>query len=463
EYKQYKNEIRELEKKVYLKKFSFLKLLIEKYNINKTKGEFRKKRNTYIVKYDEINLKNPVYQYIISHIGFYGTESQTIKSNDIGINYFIIKELFIDNLENYPDIFYYKNQFWGDVDKNYKINSIEGVSLFSENITYSYDINNILVNIDDIFIIEWDLANKPRQASIVNAYGSQIIIPDQNSPLYHDLKPFDLCYCYKNPIKIEGNIKTINIISKCPFKDAIIAVSKGMSFIEGYYPLSLVKAVNNKELSPFKAFEIATNNQNKLFIPNYKHFIKSLRVFLFDFINKEKEYIFNEIKADPENKGNQIITLLDLSNQLVGIELSYSDIINALLIQNVDVNMLKIKFINEINELIKKILIKKELGSTIIFNLKKMKNTPFAKYSREIIKIRKEEFESQKVYRIRNENGLFYDISKIINTFYGKKIVKILKSVNKNYIKPDDFKKLLEITSKLNLNLFVLDHKEIKD
>lgn len=458
EYKQYKNEIRELEKKVYLKKFSYLKLLIEKHKISKTKGEFRKKRNTYIVKYDEINLKNPVYQYIISHIGFYGTESQTIKSNDIGINYFIIKELFIDNLENYPDIFYYKNQFWGDVDKNYKINSIEGVSLFSENITYSYDIDNILVNIDDIFIIEWDLANKPRQASIVNAYGSQIIIPDQNSPLYHDLKPFDLCYCYKNPIKIEGNIKIINIISKCSFKDAIIAISKGMHFIEGYYPLSLVKAVNNKELSPFKAFEIATNNQNKIFIPNYKYFIKSLRVFLFDFINKEKEYIFNEIKADPENKGNQIITLLNLSNQLNGIDLPYFEIIKKLLVQNLDIYFFKLEFLNEIHKKIKEILKNKELGSTIIFDLKKMKNTPFAKYSNEIISVRKEEFESKKIYKVQKEEELIFDIIEILDTYYGKKFAKILKIDDRTYIKPDKFKKLITYSSKLDLNLHIINN-----
>jgi len=270
EYKRYKEEIKELEKKVYLKKFSFLKLLIEKYNIITSRGEFRKKRNTYIVRHDDENLNNPVYAYITKSIGFYGINESTIKSTDIGINYFIIKKLFSDDLSSHPDIFYYKKQFWGDLEV-YEINPIDGFSLLRDNKDYKYDIDQHYSNINDVIIIEWDLANKPRQGSIVNAYGSQISIPDQNNPLFHDLKPFDLCYCQKSPVKIEGNIiKTVNVITKCSFKDAINSVSKGMSFVEGYYPLSLVKAVLNKEISPFKANEIAINNPNKTFIPNYK-------------------------------------------------------------------------------------------------------------------------------------------------------------------------------------------------
>jgi len=49
EYKIYKNETRELEKKVYLKKFAFLRYFKKKFNIKKTKIDFRKKRNAYEV------------------------------------------------------------------------------------------------------------------------------------------------------------------------------------------------------------------------------------------------------------------------------------------------------------------------------------------------------------------------------------------------------------------------------
>ncbi len=457
EYRSYKNEIKELEKKVYLKKFSFLKLLMEKYNIISSKGEFRKKRNTYIIQHDPVNLKNPVYQYIIRRLGFFGLNDQIIKSNDIGINYFIIRELFLDDLTNHPDIFYYKKQFWGDNENDLEINSIEGFSLFSEIIRYNYDIDQQYSNINDVIIIEWDLANKPRQGSIVNAYGSQIIIPDQNNPLFHDLKPFDLCYCLKTPVKIEGNIiKTINVISKCSFKDAINRVSKGMSFIEGFYPLSLVKTVLDKEISPFKANEIAVNNPNKIFIPKYNQFIKNFREFLFDFINRERDYIFEEVKSDPEKKANQIIILLNLTNELSGLNLPYSTILKKLLNQNVNLQEFKLKFLKEIHIIINEILEKRNVGNTIVFDLKKMRNTPFSKYSNEILNIRKQEFESGKVYKYQDKAEIWYDVSEIKNTFYGIKFFNILNIGKEISIKPDKFKKFSEFTSKLRLKINLL-------
>jgi len=453
EYKRYKEEIKELEKKVYLKKFSFLKLLIEKYNIITSRGEFRKKRNTYIVRHDDENLNNPVYAYITKSIGFYGINESTIKSTDIGINYFIIKKLFSDDLSSHPDIFYYKKQFWGDLEV-YEINPIDGFSLLRENKDYNYVIDQHYSNINDVIIIEWDLANKPRQGSIVNAYGSQISIPDQNNPLFHDLKPFDLCYCQKSPVKIEGNIiKTVNVITKCSFKDAINSVSKGMSFVEGYYPLSLVKAVLNKEISPFKANEIAINNPNKTFIPNYKQFIKNFREFLFNFIKKERNYIFEELKSDPKNKVNQILTLLNLKNETVGLELSYSKILEKLLDQKVNLNEFKSKFLTELHNNIKEILNERKIGSTKIFDLKQLRNTQFFKYSNEILKIRKDEFESTEILQSRNNKDVRYDLSEINKTYYGGKFSNILNIENMLNVKQEKFNKFAEMASQLKLKI----------
>ncbi|MHA2431326.1 MAG: hypothetical protein ACXACC_09915, partial [Promethearchaeota archaeon] len=235
-------------------------------------------------------------------------------------------------------------------------------------------------NFKDIIIIEWDLASKPRQANIVNAYESQIVIPDQNNPLFHDLKPFDLCYCQKNPVKIVGNIiKTINVITKCSFKDAINSVSNGMNFIEGYYPLSVIKRVLNKKISPFEADEIVYNNPNKLFIPNYNQFIKNFREFLFSFINQERGYIFDELKINQEIKTNQILTLLNLTTELAGLNLPYTDIIKTLFSEDITLKQFRKKFLDETHSLIKKILTKREIGTTKVFKIKKMKNSPFMK------------------------------------------------------------------------------------
>lgn len=453
EYKNYKQEIKQLEKKLYLKKFAFLKLLMEKYNINNTKGDFRKKRNAYIIKHDEENIKNPVYNYIITRIGFFGLNDQTIKSSEIGINYFFMKVLFLDDLSTFQDVNYYKTQFWGE--NEYTINSIDGFSLLSKNVEYSYEGEQKYS--DDVNIIEWDLASKPIQGSIVSAYGSQIIIPDQNNPLFHDLKPFDLCYCKKIPIKIEGNIiKTVNVITKCSFKDAIKSVSLGMIFIEGYYPLSLVKAVLDKEINPFQANQLVVENPNKMFIPNYTQFIQSFREFLFSFVFKEKKFIFEELKSDFVSKSDQLLLLLDLTNELSGLNLPFSEILNDVLSLDLNINEMRSKIISKTHKYIINILDKRVLGNTEIFNLKKLRNTSFIKYANEILQIRKEEFESTNVTRFYEDGKIRYEFSEINKTYYGKKFLEILQFRDIT-LKPDDFKKFHKFSLKLNLKLKFID------
>ncbi|NVM17830.1 MAG: hypothetical protein HWN80_08940 [Candidatus Lokiarchaeota archaeon] len=459
EYTSYKTEIKELEKKVYLKKFAFLRLLKEKYNIKKSKIDFRKKRNTYIVNHSKENLENPAYHYIINHIGFYGINDSTIKSSEIGVNYLIIKELFLDDLHNFPDIFYYKKQFWGD-DNEYEINYLDVFSLISKSIEYNYDIDQVYSSINDLVIIEWDLANKPRQGSLVNAYGAQIVIPDQNTSLYHDLKPFDLCYCQKTPVKIEGNIiKTINVISKCSFKDAISSIEKGVAFIEGYFPLGLIRSILSKKISPFEAYEIALDNPNKQFAPNYGKFLKAFRKFLFNFINKEKEYIYETLKTNPEKYINQFIILLNLSTELAGLNLPYTDIINDILYEVGSLDEFRTKLMSRVHSTVKKLLKEREVGSTIIFDLKKMRHTPFVKYSDEILKIRKEEFEHSQVYRFTEQDTRTYNILELVKTYYGNQFFKILNFDFNKPISQEFFNKISNYSAKLNLKVNVLEEK----
>ena len=459
EYKSYKTEIKELEKKVYLKKFAFLKLLKEKYNIKNSKIDFRKKRNTYIVNHNKENLENPAYHYIINHIGFYGINNSTIKSSEIGVNYLIIKELFLDDLHNFPDIFYYKKQFWGE-DNDYEINYVDVFSLISKPIEYNYDIDQDYSGINDLMIVEWDLANKPRQGSLVNAYGPQIVIPDQNTSLYHDLKPFDLCYCKKTPVKIEGYIiKTINVITKCSFKDAISSIEKGIAFIEGYYPLGLIRSVLSKKISPFEAYEIALDNPNKQFVPNYDRFLKAFRKFLFNFINREKEFIYETLKINPEKNTNQFIILLNLSTELAGLELPYTEIINDLLDEVISLDEFRTKLMSRVHSTIKKLLRERGVGSTIIFDLKKMRHTSFVKYSNEILKLRKEEFEHSHVYKFTEQDTRIYNMSELVKTYYGNEFFKILNLDINKPISQDFFNKISNYSAKLNLKINVLEEK----
>ena len=452
-YKKYKEEIREIEKKVYLKKFAFLKLLIEKHNVLRSKGDFRKKRSTYIINHKEENAENPAYRYIIEHVGFFGINNSTIKSSEIGVNYLIINDLFLDDFTNFPDIFYFRKQFWEDWD-DYEINIQDGFSLLIQPFEHNYDIDQQYTDINDLLIVEWDLANKPRQGSLVNAYGSQIIIPDQNSPLYHDLKPFDLCYCQKTPVKMEGNIiKTINVITKCSFKDAITSVFKGMEFIEGYYPLSLIKSIVDRSINPFKAYELVKNNPNKSFVPNYRQFLEAFREFLFHFINNERDYIFDILKDNPEENSEQLITLLNLNTELAGINLPYHITMKNLIIDEINFHEFRSQFLQMVHLQINEILKTKQLGSTRVFDLKKMQHTQFYKYSQAINDLRREEFEQRIVYKSYDQDKPIYDISQLSETFYGEKLMNILNLKDRKCLSGDQFNKFRSYTSKMNLKL----------
>jgi len=367
--------------------------------------------------------------------------------------------LFLDDLNNFPDIFYYKKQFWGENDK-YKINPIDGVSLLSKPTDYSYEIEQYVSKVKDVIIIEWDLAIKPFQGSIVNAYGSQIIIPDQNNRLFHDLKPFDLCFCQKNPIKIEANIiKMVNVIKKCSFSEAIEGVSNGMDYLEGYYPLSLVTAVLKKRINPFNAYEAVLSNPNKTLIPNYSKFIKAFQSFLFDFIKKEKDYVFNELKSNPKEYSNQILTLLNLSTELLGLKLPYTKFIENLIKEDITRKELKIQILDQIHQYISNDLNNPQLGTTKVYNLKKMRNTPFIKYSKRIVEIRKNEFEESLIFKHDNQDNKWYDLSEINKTYYGKKFLKILEIKTPSRVNKDELKKFENLALKIGIQLKIIDWK----
>ena len=113
----------------------------------------------------------------------------------------------------------------------------------------------------------------------------------------------------------------------------------------------------------------------------------------------------------------------------------------------------------EIHSMINDLLNKRELGCTIIFDLKKIQHTPFFKYSNKILEIRKNEFEMSEIMRLHDEDEISYDMSEIMKTYYGKKFFKILQIKGMINLKPDKFKKLRDFSSKLNLKLKIVDMK----
>jgi len=84
-----------------------------------------------------------------------------------------------------------------------------------------------------------------------------------------------------------------------------------------------------------------------------------------------------------------------------------------------------------------------------------MRHTPFVKYSNEILKIRKEEFEHSNVSHDTQDGKLSYQISELIKTYYGGQLLEILKIEMGTTINQEIFNKILKYSNKLNLKLNV--------
>ena len=180
---------------------------------------------------------------------------------------------------------------------------------------------------------------------------------------------------------------------------------------------------------------------------------------MFNFINKEKEYIYETLKTNPEKNINQFVILLNLSTELAGLELPYTEIINDILSEVGSLGEFRTKLMSRVHSTVKKLLKERKVGSTIIFDLKKMRHTPFVKYSNEILTIRKEEFEHSQVYRFTEQDTRTYNILELVKTYYGNQFFKILNLDLNKPISQDLFNKISNYSAKLNLKINVLEEK----
>ncbi len=448
------NYILDFEIFFFLRKFAYLKLLIKINKIQRHKFQFKQENNTFIVQHHPDNIKNQFYfDYLLPHLGFYGENRNLIKSRDIGENYYIMDRIFQIEWDKNPSIAYFKKKMWDNVPL-YQIKSNEGLTLLRYGVDYIKDSGQEFTDINEILIIEWDLTNKPVLGSIIVAYDEGcVIIPDSENPLFYDIKPFDLCYCKSRPKESNKMCRIVEPISKCSFKDALESVSKGMQFIEGFYPLSLLKKVLNKEINPFKAIELLKDNKKINYVPHFHQFVYEFEEFLFNIVLKEDSFLFNRIEGISSRHLAKIFSILKLDTLFSGIDISLDFFASILITSNTTSDSLREKTINTLHQFIRTIINKKEIGSTKIFDLTQMRNTPFSIYSQEILNVRKEEFEKSIILQNKDMNPSEYDISEISLTFYGAKILEALNIRNEIKIDEVFFERFKEMANQLGLSI----------
>ena len=142
---------------------------------------------------------------------------------------------------------------------------------------------------------------------------------------------------------------------------------------------------------------------------------------------------------------------MNFQNLISGINYDFSNLLYKILPKYRRINDLKITFIDEINKFISQLLEKKEIGSTKIFNLKKLTNSPFLKYVNDILLLRKNEFEKIILRRINKK----YNFTPFVKTYYGSIYFKLLKLPKKEskLITQDDLIKIKNYCDKLGLKL----------
>jgi len=457
-YNHFITERQQIEETFHIRKLAFLKLLIKRSKIFlNSKVDIEKERDKYRIIHDPDIIKNQFYtDYLLPRLGFFGNNFEMIKPRDIAINFYLFYRLYRINWNELPDVYYFRNKFLDEL-ATQNIKSKQGLPLMRYGVDYTLDAGLEFLDNNEILIIEWDLANKSYYGGVVMAFGTAKMIPDYENPLLYDIKPFDLTFCFKNPREIDSeNLKIMKIISKCSFKDAIYKVSRGMSFIEGSYPVSLILDVLNHEISPLDAINLLDESPKKNYVPHFYQFIHEFKEFIFNEVLKAKLENIGELKKISDTNVETIIKLIGLTNSLAGIQFPYSETIKLLLEPGITRDSLRFKLINTVHEYIQAILNSDKIGNTIIFDLNKMKNTPFSQYSEQILKIRKEEFESAIIYQTKERGSYYYDLSNIALTYYGIQISKILKILGKLSIKQPIFDRFAEIAQKIGLSLNIV-------
>ena len=113
-----------------------------------------------------------------------------------------------------------------------------------------------LLELENFMLLEWDLAQKPILGSYICQFSDGFLIPDNNHPLTHEIKPFDLILCKTTPIAIKaGNIKIIRPLRRINIKTAIELVWEGIEFVSTYIPFEIITQLKEYQIDELDAYD----------------------------------------------------------------------------------------------------------------------------------------------------------------------------------------------------------------
>ena len=361
----------------------------------------------------------PLYYYILEKCGLERHHLEYLEQSYFIENFPVFYELFDGNnpIKNLV------KDFWGSESPKIK-NIVYTDKVFN----IDFDIN--LNKLDGFTLIEWDLAQNPILGSYICQFYDGFLIPDNNHPLTHEIKPFDLILCMKTPIAIKaGNIKIIRPLRRINIKTAIELIWEGIEFVSTYIPFEIITELKEYKIDELDAYDKIDERFKTSFLPKKE----SIRRYFSDFIQskilKELNKTYLKIIQQPNYK-NKVL-------RIIGFERYAKIFTNPFYLNEFKSNTLKKQSLKELKIDFKKFvslklseLIKtKQLES---IDIKALKQFPsFKKWSVKVIYMLKQQLLNCKIYKI---NDGTYDIHELSKNYYGRMIINHTEKTSNSQI-----------------------------
>jgi len=350
----------------------------------------------------------PLYYYILEKCGLERHHLEYLEQSYFIENYPVFSEIFDGNNPVRNPV----KDFWGSESPK-----IKNTVYIDKVIDLDFEVN--LKELDNFTLIEWDLAQKPMLGSYICQFSDGFLIPDNNHPLTHEIKPFDLILCMSTPIAIKaGNVKIIRPLRRINIKTAIELVWKGIDFVSTYIPFEIITELKEYQIDELDAYDKIDERFKSSFLPKKE----SVRNYFSDFIQskilKELNKTYLKIIKTPNYKKKVL--------RIIGFERHSKIFTNPSYINGFKTNSLIKQSLHELKLDFKKFvslklseLIKNNQLESI--DIKSLKRFPtFKKWTIKIIYLLKQQLLQCKIYKI---NDTSYDIHELSKNYYGKMIL----------------------------------------
>ncbi len=393
----------------------------------------------------------PLYYYILEKCGIEKHHLEYLEQSYFVENYPVFSKIFDGN----NPVRNLVMKFWGSDNP-----TIKNTAYTNRVVDLDFKVN--LKELEAFTLIEWDLAQKPMLGSHICQFSDGFLIPDNNHPLSHEIKPFDLILCKTTPIAIKaGNIKIIRPLRRINIKTAIELVWEGIDFVSTYIPFEIITELKEYKIDELEAYDKIDERFKTSFLPKKE----SVRQFFSDFIQrkilKELNKTYLKIIQKPNYKSKVL--------RIIGFERHSKIFTSSSCLNGFKSDSLKRQSLQELKLDFKKFvslrlsqLIKiDDLGS---IDIKALKEFPtFKKWTVKVIYMLKQQLLNCKIYKV---NDTSYNIHELSNNYYGKMLLnhteKVLNSQilsrapGKFIVTNKCFEELLE-----NFKLLKLDPPEV--